>query len=226
MTRQRSGEIELFGQELAETGAIAERVGAGCQHAVIVLLITRLLRFTDLQRGMPGIAPNLLAHRLRDLEGNNVVCRKAAAPPAAGTLYALTGRGAQLEGVVRELLKWGSATVADAPADVEFQVHWLSMPARYLARDNDPAAPESVIRFGTPTDGFDLTVGSGRIEVAPCDAGSSPHAWIDGPGPVLVRLLQGAIPLATATAQGATIKGDRRAVQRVLPLPDRSSSRP
>ena len=181
------------------------------------LLIARRARFTDLQRGLPGVAPNLLAQRLRDLESHGVVRRETATPPATGTLYALSDRGAQLEGVVRELLRWGAPTVADAPPETTFQMHWLSMPARYLAQDNDPAAPAATIRFGTITDGFDMTASAGLITVEPCGSDVTPDATIDGPGSVLVGLLQGAIELAQATAVGVTVQGDRRALLRVLP---------
>ena len=181
------------------------------------LLISPRLRFTDLQRGLPGVAPNLLAQRLRDLEGHGVVHREAAAPPATGTLYALTDRGVQLEGVVRELLKWGAPTVADAPPDAAFQVHWLALPARSLLRDGDPGAPAATVRFGTPADGFDVTAAAGRTTVAPCGPDAVPDATVDGPGPVLVGLLRGALDLARATAAGAVVRGDEDALRRVLP---------
>ena len=181
------------------------------------LLISGRIRFTDLQRGLPGIAPNLLTQRLRDLESHDVVRRESATPPAAGTLYALAERGEQLEGVVRELLRWGASTVADAPADASFQMHWLSMPARHLTRDNDPTAETATIRFGTIADGFDVTVSAGSATVAPCRSDVTANATINGSGPVLIRLLQGAITLTQATATGVSITGDRFSVRRILP---------
>jgi DNA-binding HxlR family transcriptional regulator len=183
------------------------------------LLISGPLRFTDLQRGLPGVAPNLLAQRLRDLESHDVVRRVSATPPATGTLYALTDRGAQLEGVLRELMRWGAPTVPAAPPEVAFQMHWLSMPARYLARDNDPTAPAASIRFGTPTDGFDVTASAGRITVTPCRTNRIPDVTIDGAGQVLVGLLQGAVTLAQAITAGVTVDGDERALHRILPPP-------
>ena len=211
--------MKSYGQLCAVAGAL-DIVGDRWNLLIVrELLITPLLRFTDLQRSLPGVSPNLLAQRLRDLESSAVVHRESAAPPATGTLYGLTVRGGQLEGVVRELLKWGSGTVADAPRDALFQMHWLSMPARYLARDGDPAAPDAVVRFGTSVDGFDLTVGSGRVETRQCDPNASPDATIDGRGQVLVGLLHGAIPLQQATTLGVTVDGDRRAVERILPPP-------
>ena len=181
------------------------------------LLIASPLRYTDLQRGLPGVAPNLLSQRLRDLESHGVVRRERAAPPAAGVLYALTPRGAQLDGVVRELLRWGASAVAEAPVDATFQMHWLSMPARYLAVDSAPGAPAVTIRFGTIDEGFDLTASDGRIAVQPCRSGVTPDATIDGPGPALVGLLQREFGLDQAIARGVEIQGDRSALLRVLP---------
>ena len=57
------------------------------------LLIVRELalqgpcRYTDLRNGLPGIATNLLADRLRELEHAGVVSREEAPPPIATTLF-------------------------------------------------------------------------------------------------------------------------------------------
>lgn len=181
------------------------------------LLIAGPSRFSDIQRGLPGIAPNLLTQRLRELEDDHVLARASAFPPASGSLYRLTERGAQLEGVVRELLKWGAPTVASAPPDATFQMHWLSMPAKYMSRDNDPTAPAAKIRFGTTQDGFDLTVASGTIEVNPPRENVVPDAFVTGPGAVLVGMLQGAIPMRQAAALGVAVEGDESAFVRILP---------
>ena len=66
------------------------------------LLIVRELalrgacRYTDLRNGLPGIATNLLADRLRELENAGVVAREEAPPPIATTLFRLTPRGEEL----------------------------------------------------------------------------------------------------------------------------------
>lgn len=181
------------------------------------LLITAQLRFSDLRQSLPGVAPNLLTQRLRDLEASGVVQREPATPPATGTLYALTGRGRQLEGVVRELMRWGAPSVASTPPEVVFQMHWLSMPAKALAKDNAPDSHAVTIRFGDPTDGFDLTAEAGTISISPCLQTASPDATLQGPGKALVGLLQGAIDLTHASLMGVTISGNPDALQRVLP---------
>ncbi len=129
------------------------------------LLIGGALRFGEVQRGLPGIATNLLTQRLRDLETNGVVAREPAPGNPGTPTYRLTERGRALDGVLRELLKWGAPTVPDAPSDAIFQMHWLSQPARFLLADHRPDEPPIVIRFGTFDDGFDLTAADGTITV-------------------------------------------------------------
>ena len=181
------------------------------------LLIQGPSRFGEVQRGLPGIATNLLTQRLRDLEANGVVTRESS-PGATGVpTYRLTDRGTALDGVLRELLKWGAPTVPDAPRDAFFQMHWLSQPARFLLQDHRPTEPAVVIRFGNLDDGFDLTAARGVVAVQPCKLDASPCASVTGPGPVLVALLQGAMPLALAVANGVRVEGDASALDRVLP---------
>ena len=105
-------------------------------------------------------------------------------------------------------------------------MHWLSQPARFLLADHRPDEPPIVIRFSTFDDGFDLTAADGTITVDPCRRDVSPLAGVTGPGPVLVALLQGAMPLPAAIAQGVDVTGDAAALTRVLPAPQASTNVP
>lgn len=181
------------------------------------LLIEGALRFSDLQRGLPGIAPNLLSQRLRDLEEQGVLRRDEGDRPGVPARYRLTPRGAELEGVVRELLKWGAPTVPSAPTDAVFQMHWLSQPARYLLVDQRPDESPVTIRFGDPADGFDAVTSDGRVRVSPCAADAEVDTTVHGPGPVLVALIQGALSLQAARTAGVIVDGSTQALLRVLP---------
>ena len=77
---------------------------------------------------------------------------------------------------------------------------------------------------GTFVDGFDLTAASGTITVNPCQRDTSPLATVTGPGPILVALLQGAMPLPAAIARGVQVAGDAGALTRVLPPPPPAST--
>src|SRR6266478_1110343 len=80
------------------------------------LLIRGSCRYTDLRDGLPGIATNLLADRLRELEQAGIVYREDAPPPIATTLFRLTPRGEALQAAVAELGRWGAPLLAK-PAD-------------------------------------------------------------------------------------------------------------
>lgn len=73
------------------------------------LLLDGPRRWTDLRDGLPGVAKNLLADRLRDLEAAGILERTAE------ERYALTERGAGLAPVLEALVVWGAPLVADAP---------------------------------------------------------------------------------------------------------------
>src|ERR1700761_6192686 len=71
------------------------------------LLIRGACRYTDLKDGLPGIATNLLADRLRDLESAGLIRREDAPPPVATALFRLTEAGASLLPVVDAIARWG-----------------------------------------------------------------------------------------------------------------------
>jgi DNA-binding HxlR family transcriptional regulator len=78
-----------------------------------LLVIRELLlgpkRFTDLRSGLPGVSPDVLSQRLRELDDAGLLTRRRLAPPAASQVYGLTERGQALEPVVLELGRWGTA---------------------------------------------------------------------------------------------------------------------
>ncbi len=77
------------------------------------LLILRELiggarRYADLRAALPGVATNLLADRLRELEVAGLVERSELPPPAARTVYSLTEVGwAKVLPVIRAVATFG-----------------------------------------------------------------------------------------------------------------------
>jgi DNA-binding HxlR family transcriptional regulator len=181
------------------------------------LLTQGACRFTDLRRGLPGIASNLLSDRLREMESAGLIVREERPPPVAATLISLTVRGEDLLGVVRELTRWGAPLMLEAPTDDEFRVHWFSLPARYLCRDGTPDEPAVVLRLGDPHDGFDLLVGDGRVEARPCSAERRADAVVTAPPEVFVQLFTGQVSLGAAKDMGLVVDGSTAALERVLP---------
>src|SRR5689334_10728446 len=116
------------------------------------LLLRGPSRYTDLRNGLPGIATNLLADRLQELEKAGVVAREEAPPPVATTLFTLTSRGRELASVVRELARWGLPLMETQNADDVFESHWLTMPVKHFLRDRDPKADPVTIEVQIPDD--------------------------------------------------------------------------
>src|ERR1700758_709978 len=79
------------------------------------LLLRGPARYTDIREGLPGIATNLLAARLRELESEGVVVRRKELPPVAATVFELTARGRDLAPVLGALARWGLPYVAEEP---------------------------------------------------------------------------------------------------------------
>jgi DNA-binding HxlR family transcriptional regulator len=178
------------------------------------LLLGDGLRYTDLLNGLPGIATNLLAQRLRDLEESGVVQREEAPPPIATTLYRITPRGAALRPVLKALGRWGGPLLAGAPDDDTFRGHWLALPAEELLADRLAGAPPTTVEL-RPDDGQRVAVewlgGEARAR-----SGFAAHAdlVIAGPHRAIIRLLAGRIDPNDARAEGLTVEGDRSLLAR------------
>jgi DNA-binding HxlR family transcriptional regulator len=75
---------------------------------VIAALLDAPLRFGDLQQQLPGIAPNVLSQRLRQLERDGLVIAKPYSQRPKRLLYELTATGRELADVLRLLSDWGA----------------------------------------------------------------------------------------------------------------------
>ncbi|MGI9051999.1 MAG: winged helix-turn-helix transcriptional regulator [Ilumatobacteraceae bacterium] len=77
-----------------------------------LLILRELLmgerRFTDLRVALPGLAPNLLTERLRELEAGGLVERRELPPPIARTVYAATADGRATAPVLQALARYGA----------------------------------------------------------------------------------------------------------------------
>src|ERR1700716_2515649 len=109
------------------------------------LLIVRELalqgarRYTDLRNGLPGIATNLLADRLRELEQAGVLSREEAPPPIATTLFHLTPRGEQLRPVLEDLTRWGLPLMTEQDPKDAVRSHWLPWALELMLAGRGPA---------------------------------------------------------------------------------------
>ena len=94
--------------------AALERVGDRWSLLLIEALLEGPRRFGELSEAVAGIAPNILAERLRRLEGERVVRATPYSERPPRFTYALTAEGHELAGVLRLLADWGSRGSAHA----------------------------------------------------------------------------------------------------------------
>ena len=181
------------------------------------LLLLGPARYTDLRKGLPGIATNLLVDRLREMEAAGLVAREEAPPPVATALFRLTPRGRALEPVIRALGAWAGPLMGESRADDEFRSHWLALPLELHLTDRSPGRRPVTIEVRTGDQPVVIeTVGGGAVRARPGSA-ADPDAVLSGPPDAVLGVLMGRLPLAKARARGVRFQGDAAAIQRVQP---------
>lgn len=83
------------------------RVGDRWSLLIVDALTEGPMRFNDLSRAVAGIAPNILADRLRHLEEVDIVIAEPYSARPVRLEYRLTEEGRGLAGVLRSLAAWG-----------------------------------------------------------------------------------------------------------------------
>ncbi|MDP8930262.1 MAG: winged helix-turn-helix transcriptional regulator [Actinomycetota bacterium] len=137
-------------------------------HRWTLLIVRDLLlgprRFTDLREGLPGIANNLLADRLRHLQDDGLVTRRDLPPPAASTVYELTESGRQLREVVHALIRWGGRWMTAGHQNDEFRPEWLVLALDALSAGR--IEPNTVVEFNVNGAAVYLTTVDGQLTLA------------------------------------------------------------
>lgn len=180
------------------------------------LLIQGPSRYTDLRFGLPGIATNLLADRLRELEAAGIVEREEAPPPIATTLFRLTERGRQLEPVLHALGRWGSPLVTRPIGDDEFRSHWLVLPLELHLKDRMPDAPPQTIEVRSADQPMTVEVKGGTVKARPGKA-EKPDLVLTGVASQVLGLMLNRLELAEARKRGLKVEGDVGVLKRVQP---------
>jgi DNA-binding HxlR family transcriptional regulator len=131
-----------------------------------LLLVRELLtgpkRFKDLLGGLPGIGTNLLAARLKALEGEGIVRRASLPPPAGSNVYELTETGRSLEPVIVELSRWG-ANLLGAPREGEdLRAGWAAVAVRSAVKPSVAGGRVGTYEFRIDGEAFHLRLEDGE----------------------------------------------------------------
>jgi DNA-binding HxlR family transcriptional regulator len=174
-----------------------------------LLIVRELLagpaRYSELRDGLPGIATNLLADRLRELEADELVEHD-------GERYALTPRGAELEPVLLELVRWGRPLMARGQGDDEFRGQWLHLALSALLHDvvvDHPVVVECTV------DDAVVTITSGPDGTTVTD-GPAPRADVQLTGRPDAMLILFGRGRPNEAQSGVQVTGSRAALRRLL----------
>ncbi|MFE3454899.1 winged helix-turn-helix transcriptional regulator [Nonomuraea sp. NPDC059194] len=194
-------------------------VGDRWNLLIVRELLPGPLRYNELKTSLAGIATNLLAERLRSLEGNGIVERQLG---DAGVLYALTPWGAGLREPMEALGRWGAPLLMTGRGGDSFQPRWLALALPALLRDVT-AAP--ALELGFEVEGFLIVL---HIDEHGPRALVQPDGW---PGTILtaapeivIGLAAGALTIDQALSAGR-LQGDAEVLRRVFPA-ERATAMP
>lgn len=186
-----------------------------------VLLIVRELlstgpsRYTDLLKGLPGIATNLLADRLREMEKAGLVKREEAPPPVATTLFHLTERGAALRVVLEELGRWGAPMMGVPQPNNVFRSHWLVFPLDAYLEDKTPDDPPVSVQLHTGDEPMVVETADGKVRTRRGTV-EHPDAVLTARPGVILGLLSGRLDLAEARGRGLEVSGNENVLGRLI----------
>jgi DNA-binding HxlR family transcriptional regulator len=181
------------------------------------LVLRGACRYTDLRNGLPGIASNLLAERLRDLEKAGIVAREEAPPPIATTLFSLTPRGRALDPVLDELFRWGLPLMTEQKPDDAVRSHWLAGALEVMLTDRQPDASPITVELRTGDQPIAIETREGAIQVSLGPA-EDPDTTLSGAPMPILGFLTGSLELRGAKAAGVKFEGDLKTLDRIQGL--------
>jgi DNA-binding HxlR family transcriptional regulator len=99
--------------ELSPLAEALASVGDRWTLLIVAALLDGPRRFGDLQKELPGIAPNILTQRLRNLESQGLVRAERYSERPPRFVYELGAAGRELAGALRLLADWGARHTGD-----------------------------------------------------------------------------------------------------------------
>ncbi len=197
-----------YGQFCALALAL-DRIGDRWTLLIVRELLIRPRAYAELRAALPGIASNLLAERLRQLESHGLISRDEGESGRAS--YALTSKGRELEEPIMALVRWGGHWIGDASPDLAFRPEWLTLALRAVLPQATGDLPVIEARVG---DGVvHLRSRGTSIEVASGSA-HRPAIVVTADPKTFLGVAAGKLSLVEAVAQGlAEVAGDKKTVR-------------
>ncbi|MFI6783335.1 winged helix-turn-helix transcriptional regulator [Micromonospora sp. NPDC050276] len=173
-------------------------------------------RFNDLLGGLPGVSPNVLSQRLRQLTEHGVVRRRDLGPPTRVHLYELTDWGRALEPILLQFGRWGSQSPQLPDGSLGIDSLLLSIKAAF-----DPARTPDLAgsyEFHIDADTYLAEVADGAVQLRRGRA-SEADAALTTDIDTLRAVCGHEITMAAAVESGAVrLRGDEDAQRRLTEL--------
>ena len=178
-----------------------ELVGERWSLLVVRELLHGPQRYTDLASSLPGIGTNILASRLKDLEGCGIVTKRRLPPPAASQVYELTPYGVALRPLMRELALWGLKSMGPPRPD-DVAPGWLESALDLVF---SPVAPSGSFVFLIDDEVASVVDGRARVGA------------VEDPDAVLETDISSFYFLVVEDRwDGGTVEGDRELLERFI----------
>ena len=180
-----------------------------------VLLIVRELlpgprRYGELHDGLPGIATNLLAERLRTMQERGLVEK------LDDDRYALTALGEGLREVLYAIGRWAYPLMGEQEPDEAFRSHWIVHPISAMFPGIDESRPEVTIEVRCGDTPMTIRSHAGAV-TAQHGPAPAPDVVLTGPPDAVVGFIAQRIDRAEAEKRGLAVAGDVRALKRLRP---------
>jgi DNA-binding HxlR family transcriptional regulator len=188
-----------------------------------LLIVRELLdgprRYSELQDNLPGIASNLLATRLHNLEEVGVVGR------GDDGRWTLTAWGENLNEPLEALMRWGAPLMRTRDPDDSFRSHWFAGPIEMIFGGFDPARPHFVAEIRAGDQPITMDSVDGYVSIRP-GAADAPDLVLTGPPEYIIGLLSGSLDRRRAQDAGVRILGDERPLAKLRSAWRRKSEGP
>lgn len=196
-----------------------DMVGERWTMLIVRELIAGPRRFTDLMDGLCDISTNLLTERLKSLEQQGLVRRRALPPPAASLVYELTPLGHSLEKSLLELGKWGSQFVPPMDEDVHFlHLGSYALTPKTFFRAEEAKGVHLTCELHIDQEVLSFQIDDGEMRVQQGES-FRPTVVLHSSMQLYMGMLAGAIDPGDALSQGQIqVEGDLNALRQFLAL--------
>lgn len=181
-----------------------DRVGDRWTLLVLRDLHAGPMRYGELQRGLAGLATNLLATRLEQLQRNGLITRD-------GNLYALTDDGRRTDRLLWELAQLGMSYPPDPDVKPPGHLRLVAVTLQSALRKVAPADLDVVAELVLDGESFAIRATDGDITVR-YGAPDSPYVVARSSYEPLMLAAGGDTPLDEFATEHLSVEGDATAV--------------